>query len=65
MAKKKTWIMKLDRDDPEKELEFEIRYRLSLSARERFQRMLQRSLEIAQMKVSHGHKKTPLIIQRS
>jgi len=35
-------ILKLDHDDPEKELAFELDYQLSLTTRQRFQMMIER-----------------------
>jgi hypothetical protein len=61
----KTMILALDDDDPEAEMTFEIVHCLSLSVEERFARMLSRSVQIAQEKIAHGHKKTPRIVERS
>ncbi|GEM_PF-3355298 len=55
----------LDHDDPELELDFEVRWQLVLSPREHFRRMWKRSLEIAQMMVTHGHQKPAGVFQRS
>lgn len=61
----KKWVLKLSKDDPKSELDFEVRFRLSLTVAQRFKRMLTRSKQIAKMMASHGHQKTPLILQRS
>ncbi len=61
----KKWILKLAKEDPKSELDFEIRFRLSLTVAQRFKRMFTRSKQIAKMMASHGHQKTPLILQRS
>lgn len=58
-------ILSLDRDDPEAEFEFELEHRHSLTVAQRDQRMFARSIQIAEMLIAHGHKKGPLIIQRS
>lgn len=63
--KRKTWILKLDRDDPEKEIDFEIRYQMTLTTEEHFKRMISRSSQIAKMMAAHGHKKTPGMFQRT
>lgn len=61
----KTRILTLERDNPKKELEFELHFRQLLSVEERFKRMWTRSLQIARAMKAHGHKKAPLIIERS
>ena len=40
MKKKKTHILSLERDEPKKELEFEIAFQLSLSSSQRYKRMI-------------------------
>lgn len=63
--KRKTYILCLDHDDPEKELDFEVRFQLTLTTAERFKRMWTRSRQVAAMMAAYGHKKTPGITQRS
>ena len=58
-------ILKLDHDDEEKELDFEIEYQLSLTTEERFQMMFQRSREIAEMLLRNGYRKPFEIIKRT
>ncbi len=57
-------ILKLDKDDSEKELEFEIDYQLSLTIQQRFEMMFRKSREIAQMLIANGHRKPSEIIKR-
>ena len=59
-----TPILKLDRSDESRELEFELDYQLSLSVEERFQMMFQKSREIKEMLIAHGHRKSFEIIKR-
>ncbi len=57
-------ILKIDTDDEEKEIDFEVDYLLSLTAEQRFHMMSQRSKELAEMLVKNGHRKAPEIIKR-
>ena len=58
-------ILKIDSDDEEKEIDFEVDYLLSLTAEQRFYMMFQRSKELAEMLVKNGHRKSPEIIKRT
>jgi hypothetical protein len=40
MKKKKTYILSLEKDDPKKELEFEVAFQLSLTSSQRYKRMI-------------------------
>ena len=57
-------VLKLDRDDEVRELEFELAYQRSLTTEERFRMMFQKSREIAEMLIRHGHRKPFEIIKR-
>ena len=57
-------ILKLDHDDPEKELAFELDFQLSLTTRQRFQMMIQRSNEMKRMLLRYGHQKPVEIVKR-
>lgn len=60
----KTHILILDRDDPKKELEFEVKYQLSLSAKERYEimdRLVKDGLELIKKR---GYNPNPKIITR-
>ena len=57
-------ILKIDNDDEEKEIDFEVDYLLSLTSEQRFHMMFQRSKELAEMLEKNGHRKSPEIIKR-
>lgn len=63
MSKRK--ILKLDKDDPERELEFELDWLLSLDVQERFQLTFQKSKEMAEMLLRHGHREPLKIVKRT
>jgi hypothetical protein len=58
-------ILKLEKDDKEKELDFEIEYQLSLTTEQRFEMMFIRSRQIAEMLIRYGHRKPFEIIKRT
>jgi hypothetical protein len=58
-------ILKIDKDDEEKEIDFEIDYQLSLGVEQRFRMMFQKSRELAMMLEKNGHRKPSEIIKRS
>ncbi len=58
-------ILKLDEDDEEKEIDFELDYQLSLNVEQRFRMMFQKSKEIAEMLVKNGYRKPFEIVKRS
>lgn len=65
MKKRKTYILILDKDDPKKELEFEITFQLSLTSAERYEamdRLVHDGLELLER---HGYSNTPKIVTRS
>jgi hypothetical protein len=57
-------ILKLDHDDPEKELAFELDFQLSLTTAQRVERMLRRSGEFKQEMVRRGHRRSVEITTR-
>lgn len=57
-------MLKIDRDDENLELDFELDYLLSLSTEERFQMMFRKSRELKEMLARHGHRKPFEIIKR-
>jgi hypothetical protein len=57
-------ILKLENDDQDRELEFEVAYQLSLTVEQRFRMMFQKSREIAEIFVRNGHRKPFEIIKR-
>ena len=58
-------ILKLEKDDETKEIEFELRYLTSLSVKERFDMMQIKSEEIKRILRERGHTKPFEIIKRS
>ena len=64
MKKQKTHILKLENDDPKKELEFEIAFQLSLTAAQRYRRM-QKMFGKTMNRKKHDRQKTSEIISRA
>ena len=58
-------VLKLEADNEEKELEFELDYQLSLTTEQRFQMMFKKSQQIVKMLIENGHRKPFEIIKRS
>ncbi len=61
---RKTIVLKLDHDDEEAELEFELKFQATLTVEERYEMMFQRSLEISKMMEQNGYKKPYCITKR-
>ncbi|HPD15515.1 MAG TPA: hypothetical protein PLE19_11220 [Planctomycetota bacterium] len=57
-------ILKLNHDDPDKELAFELDFQLSLTTRQRFRRMIQRSDEVKRMLLRYGHQEPVETVRR-
>jgi len=58
-------ILKLSKDDPKKELEFEIAYQLSLTVKQRFEMMFGKdAMNFLKFAREHESFKTPLIVKR-
>ena len=64
MSKQKTHILILDRDDPERELDFEIEFQLSLTEAERYEAMDRLVKDGLEFIGQHGYSKTPAIVTR-
>lgn len=64
MNKHKTHILQLDKDDPKKEMEFEIRFQLSLTKKQRYKRMMKLFKQAKDMRTKYDHPKAPAIISR-
>ena len=62
--KHKTHILKLKRDNPKKELQFELDYQSSLTTKERFEMMFKRSNQLKETLIKNGHRKPFEIIKR-
>lgn len=57
-------VLKLKHDDENKELDFELNYQLSLSAKKRFDMMFEKSNMIKEMLIKSGNRKPTEIIKR-
>jgi hypothetical protein len=55
-------ILKLEKDDENKQLEFELAYQRTLTTQERFELMLRKSREIAEVLLKYGYRKPVEII---
>ena len=58
-------ILKLSRNNPKKELDFEIHYLSSLSVKQRFEMMLKKSREMVALLEKSGHRRPFEIIKRT
>jgi hypothetical protein len=58
-------VLKLDEDDEEKELEFELAYQRTLTTQQRFDLMFRKSREIAEVLLRHGYRKPLEIVKRA
>lgn len=65
LRKKKTEFLILNRDYPERELDFEIDFQLSLTIAQRYEIMDKLVRDGLSLMKKHGHKKTPTIFARS
>ena len=57
-------ILKLPKDDPDRELEFELDYLLSLTIQQRFEIMNRRSRKIMETLIRNGHRKPVETVKR-
>ena len=62
--KNKTRMLILDRDDPKKELEFEIEFMLSLSATQRYKMMNRLVRQGLKLMRKNEYKRTPSVVAR-
>ena len=62
--KHKTYVLKINEDNPKKELQFEIDFQLSLTTKERFKMMFERANRIKEMLIRNGYRKPFEIIKR-
>jgi hypothetical protein len=56
--------MILDKDDPKRELEFEIQFQLSLTPSERYEIMDRLVKDGLELMIQHGYSTTPKIVTR-
>ena len=57
-------VWKVDTDDEEKELQFELAYQRSLTTQQRFEMMFRKSRELAEMLERLGYRKPFEIVKR-
>jgi len=65
MKKKNTFILSLEKDDPKKELEFEVTFQLSLTSSQRYKRMIKMFKQNTDSINKNERQKTPAIISRA
>jgi hypothetical protein len=58
-------ILKLKKHNEKKEIEFELKYLLSLTTRQRFEMMFKKSKEMRELLEKSGHRKSFEIIKRT
>jgi hypothetical protein len=58
-------VLKLNKHDENKEIEFELNYLMSLTTRQRFEMMFEKSRQMAALLRKNGRRKTPKVIKRS
>ncbi len=61
----RTYVLKLDKDDPDKEIQFEMDFLLSLTTAERFEMMFRASNLVRDILIRNGHRKPSEIIKRT
>lgn len=63
--KRKTYIFALDSNDPEKELEFEVLFQLTMSTKQHYARMKKLVKQTMEVVKKNDYPKTPTIVSRS
>ncbi|MCD6175438.1 MAG: hypothetical protein J7K65_06710 [Planctomycetes bacterium] len=58
-------VLKLEKDDEQREIEFELDYLTSLTTRQRFEMMAQKSREMILLLKQNGHRKSTQVIKRT
>ena len=58
-------VLKLEKDNDRQEIEFELDYLASLTTRQRFQMMAQKSREMLLLLKQNGHRKSTQVIKRT
>lgn len=61
----KAMILRLDRADEERELEFELAYQRTLTTQQRFEMMFSKSREMKEILLRHGYRKPIEIVKRA
>jgi hypothetical protein len=57
-------VLKLKKHDEDKEIDFELNYLMSLTTRQRFELMFEKSRQMARLLRKNGRRKTPKVIKR-
>ncbi len=57
-------VLKLGKDDEQQEIEFELEYLTSLTTKQRFEMMIQKSREMLSLLRRNEHRKSTQIIKR-
>ena len=57
-------VLKLKKQDEKKEIDFELDYLLSLTTKQRFQMMFEKSRQTARLLKRNGRRKTTKVIKR-
>lgn len=65
VRKHRSYVLKLDKDDPDKEIQFEMDFLLSLTTAERFEMMFRASNLVRDILIRNGHRKPSEIIKRT
>ena len=63
--KQKTFMMSLEKDDPEKELEFEVTFQLSMTTKQHYARMKKLVKQTMEVVKNNDYPKNPTIVSRS
>ena len=58
-------VLKLEKDNERQEIEFELDYLTSLTTRQRFEMMAQKSREMILLLKQNGHRKSTQVIKRT
>lgn len=65
MKSRKTFILQLDKDDPKRELEFEVAFNLNLTEKQRYKRMMKLLKLTFKTVKKHDYQKNLAMIGRS
>ena len=58
-------VLKLEKDNEQQEIKFELDYLASLTTRQRFEMMAQKSREMILLLKQNGHRKSTQVIKRT
>jgi hypothetical protein len=57
-------VLKLSKHDENREIEFELDYLMSLTTKQRFEMMFEKSRQMASLLRRNGRRKTPKVVKR-